>query len=215
MGFEKREPKTFFKIKDGAVVVTINPDQVGLYQDLLEVARTKKEIITKQGVPKLEIHLDMITGYLDRIDMNQTEFGKTWNITFVDDFKLYVWSTYFDASLFQGFVNCIAGLKGKYGRIKLSPYFDSKNNTTKMTVFNDGQKLGWHFSIDELPKVTKLLDADGEEATDSKGNPLYNTKKRMQWLQEEVDKIQQHLKQEFKQETDADTEVDYVDEEAF
>ena len=163
----------------------------------------------------MEIHIDTISGYLDRIDMMQTEFGKTWNITFVDDFKLYVWSTYFDASLFQGFVNCIAGLKGKYGKITLEPKWDAKNKTTKMNTFNDGQYLNWHFSVEELPKVTKLLDENGEEVTDSKGNPVYNTKKRMQWLQEEVDKIQQHLKQEFKQETDADTEVDYVDEEAF
>jgi len=61
-------------------------------------------------------------------------------------------------------------------------------------------------------KINIVSGKNGEGKTDSKGNVLYNTKKRMQWLQEEVDKIQQYLKQEAPTNSE-ETEVETTDEE--
>ena len=200
--FGKNESRTYFKIQHGKIVVTVSSDNLNLYEDLIQCASKTEEITGKtNGKLYTEISMDNITAQLVSIAVKESTFGKTWNVTFLgDDGQYYVWSTYYDGGLFQGFVNCLAGVEGDYGRIKIQPWQgpDKKGVLqTKISLSRNGEKMSWKYGIEDMPKITPLKDEDGKDFIDDKtGQVKYNTKKRMMWLLELVAEIQAKLGQQ-------------------
>ena len=207
MGFIKYEPVTFFKLKDFKIVVTTNKDNLHNFQDLLSVGKAV-EYKNKDGIPMIDIQLDGFEGYLQSMEAKDYEYGKSWHIAFIDENnKKYIWSISYDNLLFQSFINCLCKTE-KLGLIKLSPWKgkDKKGKEqTKLTIYHNNKKLDWSYKPEELPPVLPMKDSDGEVMLDAKGNILYNKKKKMMWLLQQVELILSRIKPQEK--------VDYSNEE--
>jgi hypothetical protein len=186
MGFTKDQPRIYFKLKNGKCVINVKEENLHNFQDFVDVASSTKHFKNDAGVEVVDINLDRFSGHITGIDAETTDYGKVWNVTFTDEEgKRFIWSTYYDGLLFQGFINSLLSIKSKIELITLKPWLgnDNKGNPqTKLTVLHNEEKLSWKYKPEELPEIKPKLDEDGEVETDSKGNIIYNKKKRMQWL---------------------------------
>lgn len=189
-GFGSAPARTYFKIKNGNIVISVKADQKEKFSDLSAYALKTLSYKNDNGDEILDICFGHFEGYLHDIEAVEKEFNgskvKSWQITFINpNGEMCVWNTYYDGSLIQNFVNSLSSVKGNFGLLKLQPWLgkDKKGNQqTKLTIYHNGDKLGWAYEPDDIPKVLPLKDADGEDATDAKGNVIYNTKKRMAWM---------------------------------
>lgn len=147
---------TFIKIKEGSVVVTIKESQEDKYPDLLEAAKKVNQVTSKTSNDVyLECCFGEFEGYLKRISKKVVEFNgaKTtqYNISFEADGKNFIWAIPQDSMLVQGFFNCLSSIKSDFGLIKLYPWLH-ESGKTRLTVYNDGEKLNWGVALEDIPK---------------------------------------------------------------
>ena len=206
MGLGNRAPRNYFKIKNGKIVITINAGQRENFSNLEAQASNVLEYQSDKGVALIDYCYDWYEGYLQDIKVIEREFNgskvKSWQIIFAtpETGEIFIWDTYYDGYLIQNFVNCLSSIPGKIGIIRLSPWMgkDQKGNPqTKLTFYHNGNsqsdKLGWKFKPEELPKIQPVKGGDGNDFIDAKGNKVYDTKKRMLWLVNEIQSILKKL----------------------
>jgi hypothetical protein len=133
-----RKPKTFFKLRDGAIDVKVD-----------------------NNIKKF----DFYEGYLTNIRVVHGEYNgtptKQWDVEFLDpDGQEFVWVIDYNAYTFQNFINCILSVEDKFGLIKLSPYI--KNGKPKLAVYHNGNILSWKFKPGEMPNLEEIKNKNGE-----------------------------------------------------
>ena len=198
-GLGNNSPRTYFKVKNGYIVITIKADQEERNLDLIQNCQTYNALKNEKGVDIIDICYGHFEGYVRNIEAFENDYGKSWNVTFeTQSGDVFVWSVIYDSLLFQSFINCLASIDdNNIGSIKLQPWkgIDNKGKEqTKLSIQHNGNKLNWKFLPEELPPITTAKDEDGNDLTDAKGNLIYNKKKRMNWLIGEVDKIVTKIK---------------------
>lgn len=177
MAYELNQPRTFFKIKGGKVIV--------------KASETAKEYA-----------YDSFTGYLQSIYYTEREIEyhgkqitiKSYNIVFADPLfadasPLHIWSPSPKSPLLFAFINSILSLDSLgFTQIKLQPY-ENDDGQQRLIVYGNGDKLQWKYSINEVPAITKLLNEKGKPLVDSDGNPLWDYAPRLNWIKEKVSEI--------------------------
>lgn len=178
MGYGHTTPRTFFKIKDGKIVV-------------------------KNFADGSESAYNYFEGYLKSISYLEKEVEysgkkvmmKSYNVAFTEtpsDDTEHIWSPIPKSSLFQSFLNCILRIEDfKHTKIKLVPYL--KNDQQRLIVYANGEKLEWRYNFDELPPIIEIIGKNGKPLTDANGNTLWDYTARLEWIQERVDEITDKL----------------------
>ncbi len=197
MGFGNYSPKTYFKVANGAIVISIKPGDQDKYSNLLEQARAVIERVDKNQQKKVDICFNFLEGNVTSISQSEAEFNgkkfKTWNIDFVDEEeKQFVWSCGYESYSFQAFLNCLASIEGNIGKIKIGAYTNGKNKTG-IVVYHNNEKLSWKYQIEEIPKVIPVMVPDGkggEVHFHNNGQPVYNNTERMAWVEDLASKMQ-------------------------
>lgn len=179
MSYELNTPRTYFKIKDGKIVVRDHDTQVDTFYD-------------------------SFTGYLLSINyvQNVQEYKgkkitmKSFKVIFTDtqspDAAQHIWSPSPTSPIFFAFLNCILNIKDFTDvKLKLKPYL--KDGQQRITVYANGVKLDWKYSIKEVPAITKMLNDKGKPILDINGNQLWNHEARFEWLQKKTNEVNQLL----------------------
>ena len=204
MGFGNNQQRTYFKIKNGNIVVTIKAADEGNYTELINASNSTNDYKSDAGMDYLDICFGHFEGYLMKIDLVETEFNgtkvKQWALTFKDDTeRIYVWNTIWNGSLIQGFVNCLSSVEGDIGPLKINAYL--KNDKTRIAIYHkyDTKPLSWKFPPEELPqlevvqiynKVSKKM----EDYIDKKTNkPIFDDTKRMEFVEGLIKELNQKL----------------------
>lgn len=181
MGFGNNTPRTYFRIKDGLVVVTIKTIDEPLNAALIKDAKRTTQRINKVGEAVTEIGFSFFEGYLQNIEVSSSEYGQSWNVTFKDKAgDEFIWTANYQSQMMQSFFNCLASIDGEFGLFRLQPWI--KDDDTRLSIRHNGEKLNWKYSIQEMPAITTLKDADGNDFINAEGKKVYDNKKRMAWL---------------------------------
>ena len=182
-GFGNSEPRTFFKIKDGKIVV----------KDLM----SGKDSFYDHYIGSLR----SIVYSEKEVEFNgRKQLIKSYNVTFVDDAgQLYIWSPMPKTLLFQGFINCLCSIDKFDGIIlKLQPYMkDGKQRLSIMYADkhtpNDWVRLGWQYKYSDLPEIKTVMGKNGKPLTDTSGNLIYDFDDRLRWIADQVKLINDRL----------------------
>ncbi|MEN6510941.1 MAG: hypothetical protein ABFD00_03810 [Chloroherpetonaceae bacterium] len=181
-GFGNTEPRIFFKIKDGKIVV--------------------KDLETSQNAfySFFAGFLDSITYVEKEILLNgKTQLMKSYNVSFKDkDNHVYIWSPSPTASLFQGFINSLCSLDNFDNTIiQLQPYVKDGQQRlsiqySKQTYSDSPQKwerLNWKYKYIELPTIKPIVDSKNKPVKDANGHVVYDFEDRLNWIAERVAEI--------------------------
>lgn len=203
MGFGSYSPSTYMKIKDGAIVVAIAKDNEDDHFDMVSAATKRAEYDTKAGKPMVELSFSFFEGTLVSIEKKNVSFNnenfEQWNVKFKDDNdKAYIWTSPYESSSFQGFVNCLSALPNPgVGLIRLTPYV--WQDKTFVSVKLNGNKLTKQYKAEDIPELEPVTRYD----TKTKQNvpvlnpktkkPLLDSTKRMEWIEERVAEINSKL----------------------
>ncbi len=178
MGYGHTTPRTFFKIKDGKIVV-------------------------KNPADGAESAYNFFEGYLKSISYVEKEVEyngkkvmiKSYNVAFTEspfDESEHIWSPIPKSTIFQSFLNCILNIENfNATKLRLIPYL--KNDQQRLVIYANGEKLDWKFKMEELPAITVIVGKNGKPVSDANGNPLWDYTARLEWIQERVDEITDKL----------------------
>jgi hypothetical protein len=199
MGYSNTQTtRNYFKIKSGYVVTTIKETDKDKpkYASLIETAANVETYLNKNGEKVVDICYRQFEGYLQNISLNtEGKFGITWLVEFLDAPDIYTWEIPVDNMTFQSFVNCLLSCETDFGKLRLKPWLSPKTERTSLYIDNGSEPLNWAVKYEDLPPVKPMLNAKGEEIKDAKGNTIYDTSARMEWLKSSVAIIQEKLKQ--------------------
>lgn len=181
MGFGNSAQKLFFKIKNGKIVINIKEADSDKYQNYIDIAKSTNTFVNKAGVKVIDIQFNNFEGYLQKIELVENEYNgnkiKQWAVHFIDnEGKNYIWNTYYNSQLIQGFVNCLLSIEGPLGLIKIFAY--EKNDKTRIAVYNNGDKLSWKYEPKEIPVLEKIMVMDPK------------TKKQVEYIDKKTGKVQ-------------------------
>jgi len=178
MGFGTKQQRTFFKIKEGKIVITDKDKNETLYdffEGKLKSIKYADRNVNFKGVDSIV---------------------KSYDITFNDNGKEYCWSPNYDSSLYSGFINAIASLDDFSQKIYIRPYLNKDKTRTNLYIEVNGNRLDWKYSIAEMPKIVPLIDKKGREIKNAQGNTIYDLEERLEWVKkvttDVVAKLEQH-----------------------
>jgi len=179
MAYELNTPRTYFKIKDGKIVVRDHDTQVDTFYD-------------------------SFSGYLQSIDYVQSvqEYKgkkvtmKSFKVVFADSYSTdalqHIWSPSPTSPIFFAFLNCILNIKDFTNvKLKLKPYL--KDGQQRLIVYANGVKLDWKYAIKDVPPITKMLNEKNKPILDINGNQLWNHEARFEWLEKKTNEVNQLL----------------------
>ncbi len=225
MGFGSYSPSTYMKIKEGAIVVSIAKDNEDDHFDMVSNATKRLEYDTKAGKPMIELCFSFFEGTLISIEKKEVSFNnesfEQWNVKFKDDNdKTYVWTSSYESSSFQGFVNSLSSLPNPgVGTIRLTPYV--WQDKTFVSVKFNGNKLTKQYKAEDIPELEPVTRLDTKTKqivpvlNPKTKKPLLDSSKRMEWVEERVAEINSRLNhytpslQDTEVEEDSITEVNF------
>lgn len=153
MGLGQNAPKTYLKIKNGKIVITIKTADEYKYKHMLAQAKLNRYPHEKTGEPTTDLCFDWFAAPLIRIkDTTKTFNGEDfryWDMEFIDDNMVYVISLLYDSITFQGIANCLAAVEGSIENVKLIPWVGQNSKgagVTKISVHHNGKKMGWKYA---------------------------------------------------------------------
>lgn len=193
MGFVDRKERTYFKIKEGKVLVWNGQgedEHAGFKGTLKSIVYAERE--AEFNGKKQEI--------------------KSYDVLFEDEEgKEYMWSAKHSSSLFNNFINALCSLDEYSGELFLRPYI--KDKKLRLYMEYNGSRLDWKYKIDEMPALEPLM-IKGKQAVDKDGNPMWDMTDRLDWVKERVAEINAKIKRPkittADEDDDNDAEIDEI-----
>lgn len=166
MGLEIIKQRTYFKIKEGKIVIKDKDGQEKIYGGFKGKLKNIKYV---------ERHVTF---------NNVDTLVKVYEVTFVDaaDGTEYCWSPQIDSSIYASFINCIASLDNLDSVLYIRPYLSKDKSRTNLYVEANGVKLSWKYSANEMPKIEPVVDNKGKKVLNAQGKQVWDTQDRLEWV---------------------------------